>query len=392
MQADRRAFLKSLTTGTAVAHLSGNSSQCFANSPLPEYQGPNVIVIRFGGGVRRRETIDPMHTYAPYFAKILAKRGTLFTNMSIESLEGVQTSHGEGTLYILTGKYDRFKDVSDKFLGARFEAKVPTIFEYLRKSYQISENETLIINSEDRTDEEFYSFSNHHLFGANYRSNVLSLYRFKIWKLREQLSRGMLTGKALEAGKKELAQMEVLDYRNENPHGHNPQMMQFWSQWSEHYGDSGLVNPRGDRLLTELAIRAMEQLQPKLMMINYNDPDYVHWGYMSHYTRGISIIDQGIRSLTQAVERNQAYRDNTVFVIVPDCGRDTNLLQPVPCQHHFNSRSSHEIFALLVGPGIAKNTVVDKPVTQASIAATIGEIMQFRTDFSEGPVLEQAFS
>ena len=217
-------------------------------------------------------------------------------------------------------------------------------------------------------------------------------YRFKIWKLREELIAGKYEGKELEKQKKELAKMEALDYRNENRHGRNEEMMAFWQRWSNYYGNSGLVNPRGDRLLTELAIRAMNELQPKLMMINYNDPDYVHWGYMNHYTRGISIIDEGIRNLVQATKLNEAYRDNTVFVIVPDCGRDTNLLQPAQCQHHFNTKSSHEIFALLVGPGIAKNTVVDKPTTQASIAATIGELMQFRTDYTEGPVLEQAFS
>ena len=392
MQADRRTFLKTLAAGAAASHLPATVPSLSATSPLPDYNGPNVIVIRFGGGVRRRETIDPTHTYAPYFRKVLAPKGTLFTNMNIESLEGVETSHGEGTLYILTGKYDRFKDVNDKFLGARFEAKVPTIFEYLRKSYNLSENETLIINGEDRTDEEFYSFSNHHLFGADYRSNVLSLYRFKLWKLREQLIAGSFKGKALVQAKKELAKMEALDYRNENQHGRNEEMMQFWQGWSDYYGDTGLVNPRGDRLLTELAVRAMDELNPKLMMINYNDPDYVHWGYMSHYTRGISIIDEGIRSLTHAAQQHEAYRDNTIFVIVPDCGRDTNLIQPVPCQHHFNTRSAHEIFALIVGPGIEKNTVVDTPVTQASIAATIGHAMNFRTDFTEGPVLEQALS
>ena len=353
---------------------------------------PNVILIRFGGGVRRRETIHTDHTYAPFLCHELTKRGTLFQNMEIDWLEGVETSHGQGTLYIVTGKYDRYKDVRGQFLGERFEAKVPTVFEYLRKSFAIPEHQTLIVNGEDRTNEEFYTFSNHHLFGVHFRSNVLSLYRFKTWLLRQQNEAGQWTGKQLEQKKKDLAKLEAVDYRQTESGGQARAIQEFWARWHQHYGATGLVNPRGDRLLTELGIRAIRELRPKLLMVNYNDPDYVHWGNMSHYTRGISIIDEGLRQLVATVEADEAYRGNTVFVVVPDCGRDTNPLAAVPCQHHFGSRSSHEIFALLFGPGIARGAVVDRRVDQSSVAATVGKIMAFNAEFAEGPVLAEAFA
>jgi hypothetical protein len=139
-------------------------------------------------------------------------------------------------------------------------------------------------------------------------------------------------------------------------------------------------------------LRAIKELRPKMMMINYNDPDYVHWGYMSHYTRGISIIDDGVRQLVAAVEADPEYRDNTVFVVVPDCGRDTNPYASVPCQHHFNSKSAHEIFCLMFGSGIAKGQIVDKRVDQSSIAATIGKCIGVKTEYAEGPALEQVFA
>jgi bisphosphoglycerate-independent phosphoglycerate mutase (AlkP superfamily) len=187
--------------------------------------------------------------------------------------------------------------------------------------------------------------------------------------------------------------MEKLDYRTDDKvNEQGPELNAYWQKWREFYGDTGFVNPRGDRLLTELAIRAIKSLQPKLMMINYNDPDYVHWGNMSHYTRGISIIDRGLEQLYATTQADEEYRDNTVFVIVPDCGRDTNPFADVPCQHHFNSKSSHEIWALLVGPGIARNVIVDKEVQQISIAKTIGNLMSFKTEFTEGPLLEEAMA
>jgi hypothetical protein len=385
----RRTFLKGVAAGAA---LFPAAPALLAEAQKPDYRGPNVVIVRFGGGVRRRETIDPDHTYAPFLCHDLTKRGTLFKNMEIDSLEGVETSHGQGTLYIVTGKYDRYKDVRGQFLGERFEAKVPTVFEYLRKQFDVPEHQTLIVNGEDRTNEEFYTFSNHHLFGVNYRSNVLSLYRFKTYLLRRNIQAGKWAGKELQQKRKELAKLEAVDYRNTEKNGQGPELTQFWDRWRQHYGESGFVNPRGDRLLTELTIRALRELRPKLIMVNYNDPDYVHWGNMTHYTRGIAIIDEGLRQLVATVEADEHYRNNTVFVIVPDCGRDTNPLAAVPCQHHFGSRSSHEIFGLVFGPGIARGVVVDKRRDQSSIAGTIGQLMGFKAEHSEGPVLAEAFA
>ncbi len=394
----RRDFLQGMALGTGA--VAGGWPLLGAAEPArPAYRGPNVVIVRFGGGVRRRETIDPRHTYSPYVCHELTKRGVFFPLMEISQFVAephveankLDTSHGQGTLYILTGKYERFKDVGDKFLGQRFESTVPTVFEYLRKKFDVPEHQTLIINGEDRTDEEFYSFSNHHLFGAHFRSNVLSLYRFKTYLLRQQLQAGKWEGKALEERRKDLAKLEALDYRTDAT-GQGSEISEFWERWRRYYGETGLVNPRGDRLLTELATRAIKELRPKLMMINYNDSDYVHWGYMSHYTRGISVMDEGVRQLVATVEADPEYRDNTVFVIVPDCGRDSNPYAAVPCQHHFNSKSAHEIFALIFGPGIERGVKVDKLVNQVSIAATVGQITGAGAEFAEGPVLEQAFA
>jgi hypothetical protein len=386
----RRQFIKGLGIGSAS--LAAGLPLLASEEPKRPYSGPNIVIIRFGGGVRRRETIDPEHTYSPFLCHELTRRGVLFPKMEINSLKEVETSHGQGTLYILTGKYEKYKDVGGKFLGQRFEAPVPTVFEYVRKIYDVPEHQTLIINGEDRTDEEFYSFSNHHLFGAHFRSNVLSLYRFKTYLLRRQLDSRKWEGKEFEKKRKELAKLEALDYRTKGQDAQGSAITEFWERWREYYGETGLVNPRGDRLLTELTIRALKELRPKMIMVNYNDPDYVHWGYMSHYTRGIAVIDEGVRQIISSVEADPEYRENTVFVIVPDCGRDTNPYADVPCQHHFGSRSSHEIFALLIGPGIQKGIVVDKKVDQISLAATIGQITGASAQFAEGPVLAEAFA
>ena len=136
----------------------------------------------------------------------------------------------------------------------------------------------------------------------------------------------------------------------------------------------------------------MRQLRPRFVMINYQDPDYVHWGNKNHYTRVVAIVDEGLKRLYEAAQADPAYRDRTVFVVVPDCGRDSNPFMAVPYQHHFNTRSAHEIFCLAVGPGIDRGRVVDKPAEQNGVAATVAQVMGFPMPYAEGPPLAEVFA
>ncbi len=390
-QVNRRQVLTYGAAGATTALLGslGLSQQASSQDNQNAYTGPNIFLIRFGGGVRRQETIQSDQTYAPYFLHTLVPQGTFYPNMEIDQMKNVSTSHGEGTLYLLTGQYQGFKkaEVSE----GRFEPIVPTLFEYFRKQYQIQAHETLLINGEDRTEEEFYSFSNHHMFGINYSSQVLSLYRFKVYLLRQQLQDTRLPARERARKQKELEKLEQANYRTTTQDLYPAPISQFWDRWQQHYGATGLVNPRGDRLLAELTVWAIKYLRPKLVMVNFQDPDYVHWGYASHYLNGISIIDQGIQRIVKAVAADPEYRDNTIFCIVPDCGRDSNLFLPVPYQHHFNSRSAHEVFALLVGPGIQANQIVDRRVSQIDITPTLAQLMQCSAEYAKGQVLEEVF-
>jgi hypothetical protein len=420
-QIDRRAFMANTAAGVAalasgltagcstrekpaesLLNLGGTAEEALPRAPYP---GPNLILVRFGGGVRRLETIlHPEKTYCPFiYHELYKKRGILFKNMEIDHFKTpglpfstikdpenkkeleVPTSHGQGTMHIITGRYDAYEN-DPAFLGERFEATVPTIFESLRRAYDVPEHQALIINGEDRISEEFYSFSNHHLYGIHFRSTVLSLYRFKTYLLREELKNTELAGKERAEKQAKLNEMEKQDYRRKgleiDKTVTSPELDRFWAGWKEYYGKTGFVNPRGDRVLTTLALRALRELSPRLMMINYQDPDYVHWGPANFYTRAISIIDDGVQQIFDAVQADPQYRDNTVFLVVPDCGRDNNLCMSVPYQHHFGSKSAHQIFAIAAGPGIARaKRPVDRKVQQISVAATVGTLMKFPTSY-----------
>jgi len=377
---DRRTFNLGLGAGLATANVPGIAQAA------PAYTGPNVVLIRFGGGVRRLETIDPAGTYAPFMMNELVPRGVLIPDMRIEQLDGVNTSHAEGTLTLLTGRYLAYRDAGSGILDDRLEPTEPTLFEYLRDAFDLPSHQVLLINGEDRPQEEFFTYTPTGHYGIEYRSEMLSLHRFKLYKFAQMIADGRLDDDALAAAEKQYAQLLAADQRAIVP-DQSPELQRFWSGWRDYYGDDGFKNPRGDRLLTALALRAMAELQPRLMMINYQDPDYVHWGNASHYTRAITVIDEGIARIVRAVDTNDFYRNNTVFVIVPDCGRDANDLMSVPFQHHFNSRSAHEIWALIFGAGITKGRIMDRMVDQSSVAATVAAIMGVNATRAEGDVL-----
>ena len=148
---DRRTFNLALTTSLAAAALPRMARAA------PAYTGPNVVLVRFGGGVRRAETIDDAATWAPYLRQVLAPRGTFIPDLRIDRLEGVNTSHAEGTLNLLTGRYLAYRDNS-AFLSDRLEPTEPTLFEYLRRAIDLASHEVLLINGEDRPQEEFFTF------------------------------------------------------------------------------------------------------------------------------------------------------------------------------------------------------------------------------------------
>jgi hypothetical protein len=381
---DRRSFtLGSLGLAASLAAPLAAPAQT-----MPGYRGPNVILVRFGGGVRRAETIDEAATWAPYLRHVLAPRGTFIPDLRIDRLEGVNTSHAEGTLNLLTGRYLAYRELSD-FLDDRLEPTEPTLFEYLRRAFDIPSHQVLLINGEDRPQEEFFTFGAGDHFGVEFRSEMLSLHRYKLYRTKMQLAEGRLTEAELTAVSEERAALLTKDPRGATPDP-SPEVDAFWARWRESFGDSGLKNPRGDRLLTELSVRAMAELKPRFLMVNYQDPDYVHWGNPSHYTRAIAIIDEGLQRLVSAADADPFYRDNTVFVITPDCGRDANPLAEVPFQHHFNSRSAHETWAVIFGPGIGRGTI-DRPVDQSAIAPTIAAAMGFAATRAEGGAIEEAF-
>src|SRR5262249_31569574 len=111
---DRRRFLQTTASvGAAVApglSITPERRHGAANRPHPgpgepvvfpwndqprrPYEGPRVVLVRFGGGVRRQETIaDPDRTWCPFvYHELYRNKGILLNNVEIENNPKIVTS------------------------------------------------------------------------------------------------------------------------------------------------------------------------------------------------------------------------------------------------------------------------------------------------------------
>ena len=95
------------------------------------------------------------------------------------------------------------RDAGSRIGAQHLEPTQPTLFEYVRRSFDIPAHQALLINGEDRPQEEFFTYAAHKHYGVAYRSEILSLHRFKLFKLRRILNAGKGTDKELADARKE---------------------------------------------------------------------------------------------------------------------------------------------------------------------------------------------
>ena len=81
----RRDFLRHLAVGSSalafgptLMRASGAPAAVPAAADLTRkaYSGPNLVIVRWGGGARRKESIETGTTYSPFLCHELLKRGT----------------------------------------------------------------------------------------------------------------------------------------------------------------------------------------------------------------------------------------------------------------------------------------------------------------------------
>lgn len=370
LSTNRRDFLRALTGATAGAALFGMAPHVAFGSGLQK----KVVVVTFGGGARDEETFMPEgQENIPYLLRELIPQATFFTQVVNRGILG----HYVATASIATGVYETFNNF------AAVPPQNPTIFEYFRRELKRPASDTWVVapsNGFNRIGE-----SGHKAYGAGSGAGVILPKR--------------LLGNALASENTDRYE-HLLNDNYETPlytpelAGNKVELHQMAEMLKLSLSDftahaRNLASP--DELSVYIARRLMKQVAPSLLWITLHDIDIAHSGTYSLYLEGIRRSDRLCAELWRTIQSEPEYAGKTAMFILPDFGRDSDT-DPGGngFQHHRTGDAlSRTTWMMAMGPGIRQNVVIDRPVESIDLVPTIGSLMGFSPDLSQGKILAE---
>jgi hypothetical protein len=313
-----------------------------------------VILAGFGGGTRYTESFGPQgQNNIPYLRNELIPHGTFYSRVYNDG----ETTHYPSTAAILTGRWQNIA----QYGGER--PLQPTLFEYFRKKFGLPPDETWMVAQGKGFLTVGYSADRE--YGASYGAHVLAPRQMLLGTFRELLredenavfrDRKRLVRELERSLRRTHLESEVVDSGFEplsegppNPVSPFPieipvakSVHRQWAASTERFLAETVArflaesdNPRSsDSLNGFVAREIMERFAPSMLAVNFGEIDLAHQGSFSLYLKAIKNADRQVWMLWQQVQKLPAYRDQTLFVGVPDHGRNLDGMGMNGFQHH----------------------------------------------------------
>jgi hypothetical protein len=327
-------------------------------------------VVQFGGGTRSSETVDdPEHRHIPRLWGEMVPHGTLLTNMRIEG----KVVHPNSTGSLVTGHWEW-----DDLDWSRPVAH-PTIFEIARKARGTLDTSAWAFVYASILAKTGESLA--HGYGARFGANVVeppTIPRATADEMGRRLHRAAAGGSKdaeLEAAL-ECARLSRTTSHIATRGLRSPAALQFlddeYASWREGEGTTS-----HDAFLTARAVSCMKTFSPDVMMIAFGEIDCAHYGSWSRYVEAIRRTDELTWNLWRAAQSLPAYRDRTLFLILPDHGRELDRPGHWGFVHHSDfytdegaDEGCRRVWMLALGPGVAQGRRIEAPVPITTVAAT----------------------
>jgi hypothetical protein len=333
-----------------------------------------TVVVTFGGGARDEETFMPEgQQNIPHLLSELIPQATFFTQVINRGILG----HYVATASLATGVYETFNNF------AAVPPEHPTVFEYFRKDLKRPASDAWVVapsNGFNRIGE-----SGHRSYGQGLGAGVilpkrllasaLSSFGEKHYEflLRDNYETPLYTpqiaGSEIELH--EMAELLKLSVEDFAARARN------------------LASP--DELSVYIARQLMRQLAPSLLWITLHDIDIAHSGTYSLYIDAIQRSDRLCAEMWKTIQSEPEYAGKTTMFILPDFGRDSDT-DPGGngFQHHRTGDPlSRTTWLMVLGPGVRENRVVDRPIDSTDLVPTLGSILGFSANYSQGRPLAE---
>ncbi|MBN1844892.1 MAG: hypothetical protein JW810_04355, partial [Sedimentisphaerales bacterium] len=374
---DRRRFLARTgryLAATALASGLGwvpqTASVLSPTTPSPGPDRRKLIIILFGGGTRCQETIDdPQRRHIPHLAGTLIPRGTLFTNMRVEH----KVVHPNSAGSIVSGHWEW-----DDLDWTRPVAH-PTVFEIFRRARSAPDTAAWAFVYASILAQTGVSLDGSH--GSRYAANVVTpptIRRETAEQIQQRLSAAAALGSpaAEIRAAAQCSQLARQSGRISSAGLLSPPARRFMAEQYRLW-QAGNGTTSHDAFLTDCAIACMERFAPPVMMAALGEIDCAHYGCWSRYVEAIRRTDYLTERIWRAAERLEAYRENTLMLILPDHGRELDRPGHWGFIHHSDfytgegtDEGCRRVWMLALGPRVRPGRRIEQPVPITAAAAT----------------------
>jgi hypothetical protein len=371
----RRDFLRDVSGLALGASLVGGSPFLHGQAVAKKRK---VIVVTFGGGARDQETFAPEgQANIPHMLRELAPQSTFFTHVMNQGILG----HYVATASLATGVYETLNNFSE------VPPDHPTVFEYFRKDLHRPMSNVWVVapsNGFNRIGE-----SDAHGYGPGTGAQVI-------------LPKHLLKAATAGSGMGDMTHLLRDNYETPlyTPHleggdaGHALEMEQLNSMLKLSLDDF-LAHARTVASPDELSVYIVRQLMrkqsPSMLWLTLHDVDIAHSGAYSLYVEAIRRTDRLCGELWQAVQADPEYAGNTTMFILPDFGRDADAeAGGNGFQHHrTGDAASRTTWMMVLGAGVRRGVVYDRPIESIDLVPTLGSMMGFSPKLAQGRPIQE---
>lgn len=373
MDASRRNLLKAASI-LLVDHLALAGRSAFAGEPgNASSRGDQKVIIVACGGIRRAETfLDTGLGNIPHLYHDLLPRSVFYPLIRNAGV----TSHYNTISSILTGNWQRLDD------WGQTPPANPTLFEYLRKRMELSQDNAWLISSNKALTNRIGASSIRD-FGPQYGANVVFPKQLLINAVIQAASQGHPEHSADRAAMQH--ELEAILQHADNYEGlgwsvsGDESMLDLRMQGSMHQAIEELVRTNapvtGDEFTFLISEEVMRRFAPSLLAITFSDVEVAHFGSYSMHLAGIRTMDRLVYELWNLVEELPAYRGRTTLFVLPEFGRDfdgsnTNGF----FNHRSNDDSTSLTWMMCLGAAARSADVIERPVEHIDLCPTIAGI------------------
>lgn len=159
-------------------------------------------------------------------------------------------------------------------------------------------------------------------------------------------------------------------------------------------GSDGVGNGyREDSLTLNVVMSVFSESKPKLMLINFRDPDYsAHSGDWKSYVKAIKATDRYVFRLWKFLQLNEFYKNKTALFVTSDHGRHLDGISDGFAGHGDDCDGCRHIGFNAFGPDFKKNTILNTKREQIDLPVTISAMLGFTLNQSKGKVMSEIFN